>query len=100
MDGASALQRFRLIDLPLMAPAIGVTFFIRFIDSFRVFDNVYTLVGPGAGGSTTSMSIYIYQAFFKVGDIGRAVAASMLLLAASFVVLWAINRLTARKAPA
>ena len=84
----------------MIAPALGVTFFIRFIDSFRVFDNVYTLVGPGAGGSTTSMSIYIYQAFFKVGDIGRAVAASMLLLAASFVVLWAINRLTARKAPA
>jgi multiple sugar transport system permease protein len=45
------------------------------------------------------MSIYIYQAFFKVGDIGLAVAASMLLLAASFVVLWVINGLTARKAP-
>jgi len=37
------------------------------------------------------MSIYIYQAFFKVGDIGLAVAASMLLLAGSFVVLYALN---------
>ena len=82
-----------------MTPTLVVAFFIRFIDSFRVFDNLYTLVGPCAGGSTTSMSIYIYQAFFKVGDIGLAVAASMLLLAASFVVLWVINGLTARKAP-
>jgi multiple sugar transport system permease protein len=32
-----------------------------------------------------------------VGDIGLAVAASMLLLAASFAVLWTINRLTARR---
>lgn len=97
LDGATGLRLFVSIDLPLMLPAIGITAFIRFIDSFRVFDNLYTLVGSGAGGSTTSMSIYIYQAFFKVGDIGLAVAASMLLLAASFVVLWIINYFTARK---
>jgi len=97
LDGATGLRLFVSIDLPLMLPAIGITAFIRFIDSFRVFDNLYTLVGAGAGGSTTSMSIYIYQAFFKVGDIGLAVAASMLLLAASFVVLWIINYFTARK---
>jgi multiple sugar transport system permease protein len=97
LDGASPLKRLFHVDLPLMIPAIGVTFFIRFIDSFRVFDNVYTLVGAGAGGTTTSMSIYIYQAFFKVGNIGLAVAASMLLLAASFVVLFAINAATSRR---
>ncbi|MBB3929294.1 multiple sugar transport system permease protein [Kaistia hirudinis] len=97
LDGATGLRLFLNVDLPLMLPAIGITAFIRFIDSFRVFDNLYTLVGSGAGGSTTSMSIYIYQAFFKVGDIGLAVAASMLLLAASFVVLWIINHFTARK---
>lgn len=96
LDGAKGLRGFKAIDLPLMAPAIAITFFIRFIDSFRVFDNIYTLVGAGAGGSTTSMSIYIYQAFFKKGDIGLAVAASMLLLIASFLVLYAINRTLSR----
>lgn len=99
IDGVTGLKSVRYIDLPMLMPAIGVTYFIRFIDSFRVFDNVYTLVGPGAGGSTTTMSIYIYRAFFRVGDIGLAVAASMLLLVASFVVLFGINRLTARKTP-
>ena len=96
LDGASAFNQMIYVDLPLMAPAIAVTFFIRFIDSFRVFDNVYTLVGPGAGGSTTSMSIYIYQAFFRAGNIGLAVAASMLLLAGSFAVLYSINWLASR----
>ena len=100
LDGASGPQRFWMIDLPLMAPAIGVTFFIRFIDSFRVFDNIYTLVGAGAGGTTTSMSIYIYQAFFKAGNIGLAVAASMLLLFASFAMLLLVNFLTQRRAGA
>jgi len=100
IDGLGAFGSLRYIDLPLMMPTIGVTFFIRFIDSFRVFDNVYTLVGPGAGGSTTSMSIYIYRAFFKVGDIGLAVAASMLLLAGSFAVLVVVNRVTTRRTAA
>jgi multiple sugar transport system permease protein len=96
IDGATGWKLLREIDLPLMLPAIGITFFIRFIDSFRVFDNIYTLVGSGAGGETTSMSIYIYQAFFKAGDIGLAVAASMLLLAGSFAVLWSISAVTNR----
>ncbi|MCB1498444.1 MAG: sugar ABC transporter permease [Bauldia sp.] len=99
IDGVRGFATIRYIDLPMLMPAIGVTYFIRFIDSFRVFDNVYTLVGPGAGGSTTTMSIYIYRAFFRVGDIGLAVAASMLLLVASFAVLYLINRLTARRKP-
>lgn len=38
-----------------------------------------TVTGSGAGGSTTSLSIYIYQAFFKEGAIGKAVAASVVL---------------------
>jgi multiple sugar transport system permease protein len=100
LDGVTGLRSVRYIDLPMLMPAIGVTYFIRFIDSFRVFDNVYTLVGPGAGGSTTTMSIYIYRAFFRVGDVGLAVAASMLLLLASFAVLYVVNRLTARRNPA
>jgi multiple sugar transport system permease protein len=98
MDGATGFRTLLAVELPLIAPAIAVTFFIRFIDSFRVFDNIYTLIGAGAGGSTTSMSIYIYQAFFKAGDIGLAVAASLVLLAASFVVLASVNLLAVRVA--
>ena len=71
-----------------MRPTIAIAFFIRFIDGFRVFDNIYTLVGSGPGGSTASLSIYIYEAFFKQGAIGRAVAASVMLFVAFFALLW------------
>ena len=100
IDGAGTWRRLTAIDLPLMMPAMAATFFIRFIDSFRVFDNVYTLTGAGAGGSTTTMSIWVYEAFFKSGDIGRAVAASMVLLAASWLVLDVIHRMTQRSGEA
>lgn len=97
LDGATGLQRLWRIDLPLMVPTLVVAFFIRFIDGFRVFDNVYALTGSGAGGSTTSLSIYIYQAFFKEGAIGKAVAASVVLFITSLLVLYGLNWLGARR---
>ncbi len=97
IDGATPWQILRRIELPLMTPTIVVALFIRFIDGFRVFDNVYTLTGSGAGGSTMSLSIYIYEAFFKQGAIGKAVAASVVLFIASFAVLWLLNALAASR---
>jgi multiple sugar transport system permease protein len=97
LDGASPMRVLWWIDLPLMLPTLAIAFFIRFIDGFRVFDNVYALTGSGAGGSTTSLSIYIYQAFFKDGAIGKAVAASVILFIASLAVLYALNWLAGHR---
>ncbi|MEA3534539.1 sugar ABC transporter permease [Rhizobium sp. CC-YZS058] len=97
MDGAGPWHRLRAIELPLMAPTIGIALLIRFIDGFRVFDNVYVLTGSGPGGATASLSIYIYEAFFKQGAIGKAVAASVLLFLLSFAVLFSLNALAARR---
>jgi len=97
IDGASSWQLLTRIELPLMAPTLAVALFIRFIDGFRVFDNVYTLVGSGPGGVTASLSIYIYEAFFKQGAIGKAIAASILLFLASLLVLVTLSWLTSRR---
>ncbi len=97
VDGAGPWERFRRVELPLMAPTIAVALFIRFIDGFRVFDNIYTLVGAGPGGATTSMSIYIYEAFLRQGDIGRAMAAAILLFGASFLLLSIAQRRVGRR---
>lgn len=97
MDGSTAWDILWRIEIPLMAPTIAIALFIRFIDGFRVFDNVYVLTGSGPGGVTRSLSIYIYEAFFRQGEIGPAVAASVLLFIASFTVLFVINQALARR---
>jgi multiple sugar transport system permease protein len=97
IDGVGAFGILRHIDLPLMMPTLVITFFFRFIDSFRVFDNVYVLTGSGAGGSTTTISIFIYEAFFRRNDIGYAVAASLIFLAFSFLVLIGLLRLARKR---
>lgn len=98
VDGTRAWRLLWKIELPLMMPTVFAALFIRFIDSFRVFDNIYTLVGAGPGGSTTSMSIYIYETFLRRGQIGKAMAAAILLFAAALLLLWLAQRLIARGA--
>ena len=93
VDGARPWEIFRRVELPLMLPTVFVALFIRFIDGFRVFDNIYTLVGSGPGGSTTSMSIYIYESFLRRGEIGKAMAAAILLFLTAFLLLALAQRL-------
>ena len=96
VDGTRPWRLFWKLELPLMMPTVFVAVFIRFIDGFRVFDNIYTLVGAGPGGSTTSMSIYIYETFLRRGEIGKSMAAAILLFAAAFILLsfgqWVMRR--------
>jgi multiple sugar transport system permease protein len=98
VDSARPWDVFRYIEWPLMRPTLYVALFVRFIDGFRVFDNVYTLVGAGPGGSTTSMSIYIYESFLRRGEIGKAMAAAILLFLTAFLLLALAQRLTQGRA--
>lgn len=97
VDSARPWDVFRHIEWPLMRPTLFVALFVRFIDGFRVFDNVYTLVGAGPGGSTTSMSIYIYESFLRRGEIGKAMAAAILLFVTAFLLLAIGQRLMQRR---
>lgn len=96
VDGTRPWRMFWKIEFPQMLPTLFVAGFIRFIDGFRVFDNIYTLVGAGPGGSTTSMSIYIYETFLRRGEIGKAMAAAILLFIVAFAILAMGQRLMRR----
>lgn len=97
LDGAFGLRLLWSVELPIMLPTIAIVLVIRFIDGARVFDNIYTLTGSGPGGSTASLSIWIYETFFKRGAIGEAVAASVLLFITSFALLAWLNQMARRR---
>ena len=56
VDGASQLQQFWKITLPLLAPAILVTLIFRTLDALRVFDVFYVFFGNRP--DTQTMAIY------------------------------------------
>ena len=84
MDGASTLQSFLHITLPLMRPVIVVTLLIRLIFAIKTFDLIFIMTRGGPGTATDLISYFIYRSAFYGLDIGQASAISVVLL---FVVL-------------
>ncbi len=72
IDGAGPWQELLYVTLPLMIPAIVVTFVFRLVVAFKVFDEVYLITSGGPGTATEVLSFTIYQRFFT--ETARATA--------------------------
>jgi multiple sugar transport system permease protein len=81
VDGASALDSFWHITLPLMRPVIIVTLLIRAIFAVKTYDLIYIMTRGGPGVSTDFVSYFIYRTAFVSLNIGEASAMSLVLLA-------------------
>lgn len=85
LDGATKIQSFFYITLPMIRHAITICLFWILSTSFQVFDVIYSLTGGGPGRATESVAINIYEEAFR-GNIryGYATAKSTVLF---FIVL-------------
>jgi multiple sugar transport system permease protein len=90
VDGATTLQRFRRITLPLLAPAILVALIFRTLDALRIFDLPYVLT-RGAN-NTTTLSLLAHQELTSNRLIGYGSALSVL----TFVIVMAVSFLYIR----
>ncbi|NRD76517.1 sugar ABC transporter permease [Bacillus sp. BRMEA1] len=79
IDGATKIQTFFKVTLPLLKPSILVALLFRMLDAFRVFDLVYVLTGGGPGGETETMSIYAYKVMFGQTNFGYGSIIVMLM---------------------
>ena len=86
IDGASSLQIFRRITLPMMAKVIAIAVLIRGIDLFRVFDYVFVMTSGGPGTSTYTLSLYAWQQTFSFVKWGYGATLSLVTLAIILVV--------------
>jgi multiple sugar transport system permease protein len=80
MEGASAIQTFIHITLPLMRPIIVVTLLIRLIFAVRTYDLIYIMTRGGPGQATDLVSYFIYRQAFVTLNIAQAAAMSVILL--------------------
>jgi len=86
VDGANAWQRFLLIRLPLLRPAILVALIVRTVDAFRVFDIVYILTSGGPAYKTLTITYLTYLNSFAFGKQGIGAALSFLISAFTIVM--------------
>ncbi len=99
IDGASPLQSFWHITLPLLAPFIVVALIIRTIDALKAFDTIYVITQGGPGTSSETINIFLYLQGFAYYNMGYASAVvvvffSMIVGLAS-LLLWTRKRVKA-----
>jgi trehalose/maltose transport system permease protein len=88
VDGASAVQQFFRLTLPLLRPAILVTLIFRTLDALRVFDVFYVMFGSNP--TTMPMAVYAQQNIvsFSLLGYGATVAIAIFLVIGIFVVAY------------
>jgi len=86
IDGASRLQVFWHVILPLLRPYIVVALLLRTIFEFRTFDNIYVMTSGGPANATMVLSMFTYLASFVRFDLSLGAAASWLMLLMSMAL--------------
>lgn len=87
IDGASKIQSFFKITLPLLKPTIESVLILGFIYTFKVFDLVYVMTGGGPVNSTHMLSTYSYKLSFEMFKYSKGSAVANVL----FVILLIIS---------
>ena len=81
IDGASALQTFLRITIPLLKPTILLTAIMSTNGTLQLFDESVNLTNGGPSNASITMSHYIYnQAFQGVPKFGYTSAMSFVIL--------------------
>ena len=81
IDGASVIQQFRKITLPLLRPVILLTSIMSINGTLQLFDEVRNITGGGPGNETITISQYIYNLSFVLNpQFGYAAAISYVIL--------------------
>ncbi|MFC0272608.1 carbohydrate ABC transporter permease [Metabacillus herbersteinensis] len=84
LDGASAIQQFKNVTLPLLMPSITINIVLNIIGGLKLFDVIIALTGGGPGNASQSMSTFMYDLYFKRQDAGYAATQGVFM---AFVIL-------------
>jgi oligogalacturonide transport system permease protein len=80
-DGASKLQQFWRITVPLITPVIFFNMIMQMVHGFQEFNGPYMITEGGPLNSTYMLTLYIYDQSFKYFNLGYGAALSWVLFA-------------------
>ncbi|MEA9987166.1 MULTISPECIES: carbohydrate ABC transporter permease [Subtercola] len=81
LDGAGAVQRFRLIVFPYLKSIFLVVTILQVIWDLRVFTQIFALQGIGGiREQTSTLGVYIYQTSLGTGDYGAGGAIAVIMV--------------------
>lgn len=86
IDGATGIQKFFKITIPLLKPTIMSVLILGFVLTFKVFDLVYVMTGGGPVDATEVLSTYSYKLSFQLFKFGEGAAVANVLFVCLFLV--------------
>lgn len=86
LDGASRLQVFRNVIVPLIQPTLLYLVVTGTINTFQVFESVYVMTQGGPQFATTTVVYLIYETAFVRFQLGAASAQAMILFLLTFML--------------
>jgi len=96
LDGATRVQTFFYVTLPLLIPAFLLVTLFRFIDSLKHFPMIFVMTKGGPGRSTQATNYYGYIQTFQNSNVayGAAIAVTLFIVAA--IISFYVARLNQR----
>lgn len=86
MDGASPIQTFFKVKLPMLVPAFTVTLFLTLSNAFKIYDQNLALTAGGPYNSTQMAAMNIYNEAFAMRNMGYAQSKAIIFLAIIVVI--------------
>lgn len=79
IDGAGKWRQFFSVTVPLITPVIFYNLITQLCSAFQEFNSAYIITKGGPLGSTTLISLLVYQNAFKSYEMGLACAMAWML---------------------
>lgn len=80
VDGATKMQTFRRITLPLLKPTILTAMVLQSMEYFNMVTLIYTLTSGGPFDATQTMSVLAFKEGFDYWHLGYGSASSVVIL--------------------
>jgi len=98
IDGATDMQAFRYISIPILKGIIQINIILQIIGltSF-LFNYIYVMTDGGPGFSSTVLEYFIYINAFKLQDIGRSSAAGLFLIIITIILVYSYLLVTKKR---
>ena len=84
VDGATPFQQFRCITIPLLKNILFFCSLTITVDIWKMFNESYTLKGPGSSNCTLFQQVYEYG--FKTFKLGYASSLSVVLILVLLII--------------
>jgi multiple sugar transport system permease protein len=92
VDGASRLQSFYYLTLPMIWPILVIVILLRMVEAIKIFDIVFVMTAGGPGISTETSTMYAKLVSLTQFRLGYGAAIAYVLLILSIIVFTILTR--------